>query len=229
MREKLVISIGGSILLPRDEDVSYLRDLANMLKRCSKDYDLFLVTGGGWVARKYIGWGREMKADEATLDELGIATSRLNARLLIAALGGDVYPVPALNFDEAMSAGNHYQIVTMGGTHPGHTTDAVAAMLAERLRSKRLINVTSVDGVYTADPKKDPDAERLESVDYDGLLEIVSKVKGGAGPNVVFDVLAAKIIKRADIDTYIVSGEDLDNMEKAINNEDFHGTKISSI
>ncbi|MFO7992141.1 MAG: UMP kinase, partial [Thermoplasmata archaeon] len=168
-------------------------------------------------------------ADEATLDEIGIATSRLNARLLIVALGERVYPVPALNFDEAMSAGNHYPIVTMGGTHPGHTTDAVAAMLAERLRTKRMINVTSVDGVYTADPKKDPDAERLEMIDYDKLLEIVSKVKGGAGPNVVFDVLAAKIIKRADIETYIVSGDDLVNMEKAVNDEGFHGTQIKKI
>ncbi|MBS3790250.1 MAG: UMP kinase, partial [Candidatus Thermoplasmatota archaeon] len=126
-KENLVISIGGSILLPDDEDISELTDLAEMLQRNSKDRDLYLVVGGGRTARQYITWGRSLEADEATLDELGIATSRLNARLLIIALKGDVYPGPAESFDEAMSAGSHYSMVTMGGTHPGHTTDAVAA------------------------------------------------------------------------------------------------------
>ena len=147
MKEDLVLSVGGSILLPEDENVSHIKDIAEVILEASKERKLYLVIGGGSTARKYINWGRELGANEATLDDLGIETSRLNARLLIIALGRAVYSVPAKNFDEAVSAGNHYPIVTMGGTHPGHTTDAVAAMLAERLHVKRMINVTSVDGV----------------------------------------------------------------------------------
>ncbi len=224
--EDLVISIGGSILLPEDSDVSKLRSLVDMLQSNSRKRNLFLVVGGGRIARQYINWGRELNADEATLDEMGIATSRLNARLLIIALKKDVYPTPARNFDEAISAGNHYSLVTMGGTHPGHTTDAVAAMLAERLGSKRMINATSVDGVYTDDPKKDENAEKLERLTYDRLLEIVSQAEHNAGPNVVFDPLAAKIIKRAKIKTYILDGRDLDSFESAIKDEDFDGSKV---
>ncbi|MFP3871465.1 MAG: UMP kinase [Candidatus Aenigmatarchaeota archaeon] len=226
-KEDLVISIGGSILLPDDRDTSHLVSLAEMLKRNSDGRDLYLVVGGGRTARRYIGWGRKLDADEATLDELGIETSRLNARLLIIALGKDCYPVPAKNFDEAMSAGNHYSTVVMGGTHPGHTTDAVAAMLAERLRSNRLINATAVDGVYTSDPNKDEEAKKLEELSYDELIEIVSKGETGAGPNVVFDPLGAKIIKRADIKTYVLHGRDIDSFESAIRDEEFEGSRIT--
>ncbi|MFP4050325.1 MAG: UMP kinase [Thermoplasmata archaeon] len=226
MKEDLVISIGGSIVLPDDNDLTYLNDLIKMLKNISKEYNLYIVVGGGITARKYIEWGRELGADEATLDELGINTSRLNARLMIIGLGKNTYPVPAKNFDEAISAGNHYSVVVMGGTHPGHTTDAVAAMLAERLKVNRLINATSVDGVYTSDPKKDKNAERIDVLNFDELIDIVSKDPGGAGPNVVFDPTAAKIIKRANIETYIVDGRDLEEFGKAINDLDFHGTKI---
>ena len=229
MKEDLVLSIGGSILIPEDDNASNIKDLARVIIDASKDKNLYLVVGGGKTARRYINWGRDLGANEASLDDLGIETSRLNARLLIIALGKSVYSVPAKNFDEAVSAGNHYPIVTMGGTHPGHTTDAVAAMLAERLHAKRMINVTSVDGVYTADPKKDPNAEKIESMDYDKLIGIVSKGERGAGPNIVFDPLAAKIIKRADITTQIVSGYDLDNLRKVMENEEFTGTTVSSI
>ncbi len=225
--EDLVISIGGSILQPDDEDVSYIKSLTDIIKRNSKDRNLYLVIGGGKTARKYIGWGRNLGADEATLDEIGIATSRLNARLLIIALKKGVYPVPAKDFNEAISAGNHYPIITMGGTHPGHTTDAVAAMLAERLGSERLINATSVDGVYNADPNKNENTKKYEKLNYDKLIDIVSKSEGKAGPNVVFDPLAARIIKRANIETYILNGKDLEALENAIKDDEFIGSKIS--
>ncbi len=225
-KDDLVISIGGSILLPEDESISRLKELAEMLQENTEEKDLYLVVGGGRTARQYIDWGRRLGADEASLDELGIETSRLNARLLIIALEGDVYPVPAEKFDEAISAGNHYPMVTMGGTHPGHTTDAVAAMLAERLNADKMINATSVDGVYTDDPKTDKNAEKLGVLDYDELIDIVTKEEHGAGPNVVIDPLAAKIIKRAKIKTYILDGNDLASFEKAIQEEEFVGSII---
>lgn len=225
-REDLVISIGGSILLPESEGVSRLVSLAELLREHSEERDLYLVVGGGRIARRYIDWGRELGADESALDELGIGTSRLNARLLIGALKKNVYPVPAENFAEAISAGNHYQAVTMGGTHPGHTTDAVAAMLAERLGAQRLINATSVDGVYTSDPNKNEDAEKVEELDYEELIEIVSEKKQEAGPNVVFDPLAAKVIERADIEAYILDGNDHDSLGKAIREEPFKGSTV---
>ena len=60
------------------------------------------------------------------------------------------------------------RIVVMGGVAVGQTTDAVAALLAEYVRADRLIVATSVDGVYTADPEKDPDAKKLGAHDLTG-------------------------------------------------------------
>ncbi|MCK4756917.1 MAG: UMP kinase [Thermoplasmata archaeon] len=224
----VVISIGGSILVPDDHDTSYITELAGMLAKISKHVKLFVVVGGGRISRYYIKLGRELGADESYLDDVGIEVTRLNARMMITALGKLAYHTPAMNFDEAITASRNHDIVVMGGTHPGHTTDAVSAMLGERVGATRLINATSVDGVYTEDPKKNPDAERLPVVSFDELIRICLKVEGGAGPNVVFDPLGAKIISRAGIETRIVHGRDLVQLEKAILGQDFHGTIVSA-
>jgi uridylate kinase len=115
----------------------------------------------------------------------------------------------------------------MGGLHPGFTTDAVSAMIAERVGAARLINATSVAGVFTADPKKDPRAKKLDRMTFDELIEIVDKSEHRAGPSIVFDPLAAKIVKRAGIRTLVCDGRDLPMLMSAIENRDFSGTTIS--
>lgn len=224
--DKVVISIGGSILVPDDEDTKYIEDLAAMLKELAAKYKLYVVVGGGRIARYYIKIGRVLKADESYLDDMGIEVTRLNARLLIAALGDKAYHIPAKNFDEALNASKSHDIVVMGGTHPGHTTDAVSVMLGERVRADRLINATSVDGVYTADPKKDPDAKKIDKLTFKELLDIVMKVEGGAGPNVVFDHLGTQILARAKIPTCIVHGRDLEALRNAVEGKEFKGTIV---
>jgi len=225
--DTVVISIGGSILVPDDDDKDYIVKLASMLNRLSKELKLFVVVGGGRIARYYIKLGRSLGADESYLDDVGIAVTRLNARMLIVALGDSAYHIPAETFDEALSAAKNHSIVIMGGTHPGHTTDAVSAMLGERAGAVRLVNATSVDGVYTADPKKDPKAKRLKKITFSELIEICNKVAPGAGPNVVFDPLGAKIVARSGIETRVVHGRDLDELEKSILGKQFNGTIVS--
>ncbi|MDO9537609.1 MAG: UMP kinase [Thermoplasmata archaeon] len=225
--DTVVISIGGSILVPDDDDKDYIVKLASMLNRLKDDTRIFIVVGGGRIARYYIKLGRSLGADESYLDDVGIEVTRLNARMLIVALGNSAYHVPAITFDEALSAAKNHSIVIMGGTHPGHTTDAVAAMLGERAGAIRLINATSVDGVYTADPKKDPTAKKLDNISFDQLLEICMKVAPGAGPNVVFDPLGAKIVARSGIETRVVHGRNLAELEKAILGQEFRGTIVS--
>jgi uridylate kinase len=224
--DTVVVSIGGSILIPDEDDKDFIVKLARMLNRVSGKVRLFIVVGGGRIARYYIRLGRSLGADESYLDDIGIEVTRLNARMLITALGESAYHIPAETFDEALSAAQDHRIVIMGGTHPGHTTDAVAAMLGERAGAVRLINATSVDGVYTADPKKDPKAKRLKAITFQKLLEICMKVEPGAGPNVVFDPLGAKIVARSGIETLVVQGRDLKELEKSILGKPFDGTRV---
>src|SRR2546421_265509 len=99
--EKVVVSLGGSVLVPGDDDARYLRSLAGLLRDVSMRVKLFVVTGGGRIARYYIETGRSLGIGERTLDEFGIAVTRLNARLLAAALAGRANREPATTYAEA--------------------------------------------------------------------------------------------------------------------------------
>lgn len=226
--DNVVVSIGGSIMIQNKDDITFLRKLAKVLIGQSTKHRLFVVTGGGRTAREYIRIGRELGASESYLDEIGIEVTRLNARLLITAIGDRCYHVPAKNIEEALHAGKSHQIVVMGGLHPGFTTDAVSAMIAERVRASRLVNATAVQGVFTVDPKKDPKAKLIPKMTYDELIEIVDKSEHGAGPNIVFDPLAARIVRRARIDTIVCNGRNLKVLMAAIEGESVAGTVITA-
>jgi uridylate kinase len=224
--EPVVLSLGGSVLVKEEADTSYIRRLSKILIGVSANYRLYIVTGGGKIARYYIRAGRDLGADESSLDEMGIEVTRLNARLLITALGDKASHVPPRNYDEAVNAGKTHSIVVMGGVSPGITTDAVSALLAERVKAKRLVNATSVDGAYTADPKKDPTATRILKMTHAELISLVASTPAGAGPNAVFDTVGAKVLERSKIELAIVDGTDLANLRDALEGKRFNGTIV---
>ena len=221
------MSLGGSVLAPGEPDAEYVRRLAAMLRDLSRSHRLFVVAGGGRTARAYIEAGRALGASETSLDRLGIQVTRINARLLVAALGGaDADEVPH-TVGEAVAAGAESTLVVMGGTTPGHTTDAVAAELAEAVGAARLVNATSVDGVYTSDPARDPAATRVDRVSHDELVRLAGESHTRAGPSVVFDPRAARIAARARIPLAVVSGRDFEALRAAISGKPFRGTLVS--
>jgi len=225
--ETVVLSLGGSVLLKDDgPDTSYMRALSKLLIALSVKHKLYVVTGGGNIARQYIKAGRILGADESYLDEMGIEVTRLNARLMIIALRDWAYHSPPKNYEEAVHAGKNHSVVVMGGVSPGITTDAVSALVAERVKAKRLVNATSVDGAYTADPKKDPDAARIPRMSHRELVELVGTAPHGAGPNHVFDPVGARVLERSKISLAIVDGRDLTNLRNAIEGKRFNGTTV---
>jgi len=211
----IVVSVGGSVLA-RTLDAEKFRVYASVLKEIAKNNTLFVVTGGGRAARDYIGVARELDADEATCDLIGIELTRLNARLLIAALGDAAYSEPPLDYKEAKRASLSGKIIIMGGVAPGQTTDAVSAVLAEYIGADLLINATSIDGVYTSDPKKNRDAKKLDKLTPKQLIEIVLATEMVAGANAPVDLLAAKVIERSDIKTIVLNGEKPENILEAV-------------
>ena len=224
--EPVVLSLGGSVLVKDDSDSDYIKKLAKMLIAVSEKQKLFVVTGGGRIARYYIRAGRELGADEGSLDEMGIDVTRLNARLLITALGLKACHTIPMNYDEAMHAGEKCSIVVMGGVSPGITTDAVSALLAERVKAKLLVNATSVDAAYTSDPEKDKSAKRIPRMTHRDLMKLVSNTPKGAGPNAVFDMHGAEVLERSRITLAIVHGRDLANLEAALEGRTFKGTVV---
>ncbi|HEV8595577.1 MAG TPA: UMP kinase [Thermoplasmata archaeon] len=224
--ETIVVSLGGSVLAPGEPDAAYVKHLAAELRDVARTHRLFVVTGGGRIARAYIEAGRALGASERFLDRLGIKVTRINARLLIAALGGEDADEMPHTIQEAVVVGKGSSLVVMGGTDPGHTTDTVAAELAEAVAANRLVNATSVDGVYTADPAKDPAAKRVDRATYDELIGLAGESHTKAGPSVVFDPQAARIVARANIPLAVVNGRDFEALRNAILGKPFRGTLV---
>jgi len=206
----LVYSLGGSILAGRDP--ASLRHYANALLDLAKEHKIYVVVGGGKIAREYIEKARALGASEAFCDQIGIEATRLNAALLVAALGDAAPESIPCNYSEA--AESCRRIVVMGGVSPGQTTDAVSAILAECVHADRLVIATSVDGVYTADPEIDPSAKRIDVMTPKELVHLAMQTEMKAGSRSPVDPLAAKIIERSSIPTAIVHGRDIENLKK---------------
>lgn len=220
---KIVISIGGSVLDVMNPQS--LRKYAEVLKHISNNHTVFTVTGGGRIAREYITVARELGAREAMCDVIGIELTRLNARLLITALGDQAYHEPPLTYKDALNACLTGKIVVMGGVVPGQTTDAVSAILAEYVGADLLINATSIDGVYTNDPKKNKNARKFRTMTPEQLIEVVMRTEMIAGANSPIDLLAAKIIQRSNIRTIVIDGKNPKNIVNAIHGK-HEGTVI---
>lgn len=224
--ETVVVSLGGSVLIPGDNDSEYLSKLASLIRELCQDRRIFLVCGGGKIARYYIAQGRDLGASVDELDRLGIGVTRLNAELMQLALGDAAVRGIPTTPSEAKARSLKGKVVVMGGTVPGHTTDAVSAMLAEEVGATRIVNATSVDAAYTADPRKYEDAVRLKKITFQDLHDLVNKGAHGAGPSNVFDRLGAEIAMRNRIPIYIVNGRNLLELRRAILGEEVEGTYV---
>ena len=226
-KEKIVVSIGGSILIPGNDDSKYIAKLAEMLKDVSKEVQIVVICGGGRIARYYTETGGELKGTTDQCDIMGIGITRLNAQLLAISLGNASSTDIPLTAKDAAERSTPDNIVVMGGTEPGHTTDAVAAMVAKEMHAERVVNATSVEAVYSDDPKKNPSAKRFSKLTIDELSELVYK-EHGAGKSSVFDPLGIKIAKTEKIDISIVDGRNLDELKNAILGKKINGTYINS-
>ena len=203
---KVVISLGGIFY----SDSARIKSVAAVLDELAESCELSVVTGGGERAREYIAIARALGANETLCDYLGIAQTRINATLLIAALK-KAYPEPFRDYREvamARASGGPARIAVMGGVSPGYTTDAVAAMLAEYLHADLFIDVTSVDGVYDADPRTVPGAKKYTRLSPKELVALTMTGLLKAGSRIVIDPVAAKIIERSGLKTLVISGQD---------------------
>jgi uridylate kinase len=219
----IVVSIGGSVVLSDEGNGEFLRRLTTLLKKMSEQYLLYVIVGGGKIARRYIELGRELGFDEDTLDLIGIDVTRVNARIIINLLEVSNKEIPHTT-REALKL--KLPIVVMGGTDPKHSTDLVGAELAEKTHAVRFVNATNVDGIYDKDPNKYTDAKQLKEVPIDYLIKQYGTKWGTAGKNIFMDEPALEIIQRARIPTLVVNGRRLDQLEKALLGQPFDGTTI---
>jgi uridylate kinase len=206
------------------EKASELKKYASMLSKISEKVQPVVVAGGGKVARHYISTARSFGSDEASLDIIGIEVSRLNARLLILALGDQAYPVVPEDLEQVSKAVTTKSIVVTGGLHPGQSTNATAALIAEKVKATKFLNATDVNGIYDSDPNKNKDAKLFNEITIKKCIDLLGSEDSAAGGYDLMDLVALKVIERSKISTVVVKSD-----PAVIENAIFHnnvGTRI---
>ncbi len=213
----VVVKISGKHVNP--EKPHMIRRYAEVLRGLALEgHRLVVVVGGGVVARSYIAAGREAGLNRGLMDALGIEVARLNARLLAYALLPHSYPEPPRSLWEALEAYATGRIVVAGGFQPGQSTAGVAAVLAEALGARLLVLATTVPGVYTSDPRRDPSARLLPRLSY-GELRKVLRQSTEPGHYELLDPLALDVVERSRIPVRVVDGSDPVNVARAVRGE----------
>jgi uridylate kinase len=221
--EILVLKLSGSLFFSENFD-KVVTVIIDGLKDNSR-LKLVLVAGGGSTARNYIQIASKRGADQATQDEIGIMVSRINALILSASLSGLSESRVPETLGDVVKSLRGVRAISVGGLHPGQSTNAVGALIAEKLRARRFVNATDVDGVHTRDPRKFKDAKRVDKVTTEELEKIMGEESMRAGAYDLMDPVALKLVERSKIDTWIVRCEP-SVISSAISGKRIGGTEI---
>lgn len=227
MKEKLVIiSVGGSLIVPDEISVNWLKKFKKIIEKyVKKNYKFIIIAGGGRTARKYQKAARavtKLKIDD--IDWLGIHCTRLNAHLLrtifrdIAKHRVIKRPKEKIKFKE--------KVLIAAGWKPGWSTDYIAVLLAKNFKVKKVINMTNINYVYDKDPKKFNNAKPLKRISWDIYRKLIID-KWDPGLNTPFDPIASKEAQKLKLKVVIINGKKLKNFEKCLNEQNFNGTIIN--
>lgn len=225
-KSTLVISLGGSKIVPDHVDLTFLQEFKRIITKYSKTTKFVIVCGGGSVARKYIDALKKDKKSDYLQSMIGISVTRLNARFMSYLFGIDPEKGIPTDMKEVENLIKKNDFVFCGGLRyaPDQTSDTTAARLANHLDTD-FINITNVKGLYTADPKKDRNAQFLEKISWKDFNAMANKIKFSAGQHFVLDQSAAEEIMKNKITTKIVGN--LREFEKVLSGKTFIGTTIS--
>ena len=224
-----VISVGGSIIAPDNVDTSFLKDFHDMvvsyLEKHPED-KLIFVAGGGAPARKYQNALRTVKenADSLLQDWLGIKATHINA-MLIKAVFAEYTEDEVVTDPSAENIAFSGRILTAGGWKPGFSTDTDAVYLARRFGAGRIINLSNIKKVYTADPKLDKNATPIDSISWKDFRTMVGD-EWTPGKNAPFDPIASKLAEESGLTVICADGRDIENTIAILEDREFTGTVI---
>ena len=191
--KRVLYKISGEALMGDGSSGSYdintMKSIANDIKNVhSMGIELCLVVGGGNIYRGI--YGADMGMERSVADYMGMLATVMNAIALqnvLENLGVEARVQSALPISSVCEsyirrkAIRHLEkgrvvICTAGTGNPFFTTDTAAILRAMELKCECLIKGTSVDGIYSEDPKTSPNAERFEHITYQELIEKNLKV-----------------------------------------------------
>jgi len=226
----IVISLGGSLIIPHKININLLKDFKKTLIKNSKNSKFIIVCGGGQTARDYIkGLDNEkIKRKEILQSYLGIASTRLNARFMTYFFGEEANEGIPMDMKQIKGLLKKNKFIFCGALRyaPNQTSDSTAAKLAKYFKTE-FINLTNVKGLFDKNPKKFRSVKFIPEISHKDFLNMTKKVEFKPGQHFALDQTAAKVIKKYNITTYIL-GQDFKNLDKVLNNKHFIGTMISS-
>lgn len=184
--KRILLKLSGEALMGGDDygiNRETISDIATQIKEIvSLGVEVAIVVGGGNIFRGVAPAAAGM--DRATADYMGMLATVMNAMALQDAMrniGIHARVQSALNIEHAAEPyirGKALRYLEQGrvvifgaGTgNPFFTTDTAAALRGMEIDAEIVLKATKVDGIYTDDPKKNPDAERYETVTFDEAI-----------------------------------------------------------
>ena len=220
--KRILLKLSGEVLADKTKGdciaPSRLDFMAERVKRIHEmGVEVGIVLGGGNIFRGLAGAANGV--NRVTGDSMGMLATIINALAMMNALETMGVPTRVMTSIEMpriaepfiqRRALRHFEkgrvVIFAGGTgNPYFSTDSAAALRASEIGADALLKATKVDGVYTADPKKDPKAKKYGSLKYETALEKRLKVMDSAAfalcmdngiPIVVFDFFDGDALER---------------------------------
>lgn len=225
-REYVVVSVGGSLIVPDEIDTTFLTNFRELiLKKTSDGLSFFIITGGGKTARRYQDAAKEVhgELDGDDLDWLGIHSTRLNAHLFRALFAEQAQAKIVKNPTRKVSS--RASVIIGAGWKPGWSTDYCAVMAAKQLGAKKLVNLSNIDYVYDKDPRKFPDAVKIEESNWADFRKLIPD-HWDPGLSSPFDPIAAKEAEALGLEVAIINGKKLNEFENYLSGKPFVGSII---
>lgn len=227
----IVLDLGGSIVTGAEgPDIPFLKQFCSFWNRRLEEdpgLRLIIVVGGGTPARLYQQAFRLVTGEEneTELDEIGIAATRLNARLLKAFFRG--YCPDEVVIDPSRVSHFEGRVLLGAGWKPGFSTDYDAVLLAETFRADFFLNLSNIRKIYTGDPRKDPSVRPLDRLSWKKYRSLIADTwsPGGHFP---FDPVAAAKAEEINLKVIVADGRDLDNVASVLKGEPFTGTIVGT-
>jgi len=213
----VVVKLGGHLISAKRIQAARIKEYAEIFTRINRSGTrLVVVTGGGDGAREYRDAATELGGSQVFRDELGVMVTRINAHLLICALGEQAYPAVPISTLQIREFALSGKIVVSGGLQPAQSTVAVSALAAESVGAQKLVLATDVKGVYSKDPKKYRDARLLEQMTFNQLEKMILAQPQLPGGYKLFDLLSVRVLQRSKIPCFVVDGRVPSNVERAL-------------
>jgi uridylate kinase len=212
--KRILLKLSGEALMGEQKngiDPAVVHMIAEQVKAIrALNVEVGLVIGGGNIFRGVMGATKGM--DRTTADHMGMLATMINALALQDALQNMSVEARTLSGIEMPKVAESYirrratrhlekgRVVIFGaGTgNPYFSTDTAAALRANEIGAQVVMKATNVDGIYTADPKLDAEAQRYDEISFQEVLEKGLKVMDAAAialcmenrlPILVFDML----------------------------------------